>query len=284
MPNLIAYIPVLNRQYVEWLLRHRGSHLHLISQQLAESLLPRLKRNMIALDTKFVADLIVSQNLASRVTLLTERDAELRGLSFMAPQEDVIEVFASRYLQPYQHISYESIWGRWDMNAVLTNQPVIADVEVSVDEVDIQRMFALRQFANRSPDWWRQVAASAYCGHQLLAMAVNTHFPDEYEVMIYGDPAINREAGVNTKISLALHAEQGIVSRCAQMGIPTLGATLKVTTFPCADCARVIAASGFSEVVFEDGYSNLGAQETLKRAGVKLVRLNSAAQKHPAPA
>jgi hypothetical protein len=106
MKDLLAYIPVLNQQYLDWLLRHRGSHLHLISQQLAESLLPRLKRNMIALDTKFVADLIVSQNLASRVTLLTERDVVLRGLSFVAPQEDVIEVFAF-ISHRAQIISYE---------------------------------------------------------------------------------------------------------------------------------------------------------------------------------
>lgn len=284
MINLLAYIPVLNRQYMDWLLRHRGSHLHLISQSLAEHLLPRLARNLIALETSIVADIICSQNLMSKVTILEPSDSHVRGTHFVSPNEDLLEEFAKKILCPYQTIEYETIWGRWDMKAVLASQPVITDVDVSVDEVDIERMFALRQLANKSPDWWRQVAASAYRGDQLLAMAVNTHFPDEYEVMIYGDPAINREAGVNTKISLALHAEQGIVSQCAERGISTKGAVLKVTTFPCADCARVIAASGFSEVVFEDGYSNLGAQETLRRAGVRLIRLVSSKSKNPAPA
>lgn len=275
MENLIAYIPVINRQYVEWLGRHRGNHLYLISHRLASKLLPRLERNLIALDANLAASFFVQHGFVSKVTILNGCDETILGDHFVVPDEDLLERFVSKYLSPSQTVKYETIWGRWDMKAVIAQQPIIADIEVTSAEFEIANMSLLREVTSRSPDWWRQVCAAAYLDDQLIAMAVNTHGPTEYEVMIHGDPAINREAGVNTKISLALHAEQGIIAQCADLGISTRGAILKVTTFPCADCARLIAASGFSKVIFEEGYSNLGAQETLKASGVQLVRLLS---------
>ena len=281
MKDLLAYIPVLNRQYLDWLLRHRGSHLHLISQQLAESLLPRLKRNMIALDTKFVADLIVSQNLASRVTLLTERDVEPRGLSFVAPQEDVTEAYAFKYLQPYQHISYEMIWARWDMSAVKRARPVIPDCIVSLDEVDIFRIKAAERLSKQSPDWWLQIGAMIFRGDELIVCGWNSHLPTDYEAFVFGDTRLNFDAGdpAGMDAYLSLHAEEYCVTRCAQNGIPLEGTSMYINIFPCGRCARVIALSGIKRLYFREGSAFLKGFEILQGYGIEIIQV-----KHPAPA
>lgn len=53
-----------------------------------------------------------------------------------------------------------------------------------------------------------------------------------------------------TKYALVVHAEENALLRAARNGISIKGATLYVSLFPCAKCARVIANSGIRELVF----------------------------------
>ncbi len=98
MENLIAYVPVINRQYAEWLEHHRGGHLYLISHRLASKLLPRLERNLIALDTNLVASFFVQHGFASKVTILNGCDETIPGDHFVVPDEDLLEIFVDRFI------------------------------------------------------------------------------------------------------------------------------------------------------------------------------------------
>src|ERR1035437_7852802 len=51
MANLIAYLPFMNQRSLTWLGKYPGSSLFLIPQFEAETLLPRLSRNLAALPT-----------------------------------------------------------------------------------------------------------------------------------------------------------------------------------------------------------------------------------------
>jgi len=51
-----------------------------------------------------------------------------------------------------------------------------------------------------------------------------------------------------------LHAEQNVITYCAREGIPTKGATLYITHSPCKTCAKLIAQSGITEVVYSELY------------------------------
>lgn len=48
----------------------------------------------------------------------------------------------------------------------------------------------------------------------------------------------------------AIHSEVQAICNCAKNGIPTEGATIYVTRYPCESCARQIVAAGISKVVY----------------------------------
>lgn len=57
-----------------------------------------------------------------------------------------------------------------------------------------------------------------------------------------------------TEYGRAVHAEMEALLSCGRTGIPTRGATLYSTTFPCHNCAKHIVAAGISRVVFIEPY------------------------------
>lgn len=277
MKNLIAYIPTLNQRHIEWLSKHKECQLLLVTQAEAEKLLPRLSRNMSGIPTEMVARLILNEGLAQRVSFFNPKQfkADSQKVWFM-PDEDISHLLAEKYFSQFGcEIRYEMIWSRWDMRAVQAVQPVISDIEVSFDTLDLSFLHEIKDFADRGPDWWRRVGAAAVSAQGTrLVIARNTHMPNEYETYIFGDPSINRDAGQLGK-SCVLHAEQAVISECARFGYALEGGKILVSTFPCELCAREIAFSGIREVYFLEGYSSLNAQETLRSRGIRIVRVMS---------
>jgi dCMP deaminase len=279
--NLIAYIPTLNQRHLDWFKKHPDSRLFLITEKMAGALLPRLHRNMAALPSYMVAKMIEAAGVVQSVMLFDPEDDDPQlnhssGIwhNWIVADEDISRLVSEKYLVPANcSVVYESIWARWDMQAVHQSQPVIADVDISADEFDVDIMKKLRILSDQSPDWWRRVAAGIVnADGRVIATAYNTHMPNEYETYIFGDPALNRDAGEKGK-SCVIHAEQAAIIDCARLGFALLGAKIYVTTFPCEMCAREIAHSGIREVYFAEGYSSLNAQEVLRSRGVRIVQV-----------
>ncbi|KKQ77761.1 MAG: hypothetical protein A3A96_04035 [Candidatus Zambryskibacteria bacterium RIFCSPLOWO2_01_FULL_39_39] len=273
MDNLIAYIPVLNQQYAEWLKGHQRPSLFLIDQGLAEKLVPRLARNIIARSTARVLDNILSEMLVHDVSILTVVYPRIICYQPVMPNDDVSHAYAHEYRLTGQ--TFENVWGRWDMTAVTRQEPVIPDLEVSSEEIDRLRMESARKLAQASPDWWRQIGALAFRDGEVIACAYNAHKPNEYETALFSDPRINFDAGdpLGAEVYLSLHAEKGLIGVCAREGVRLKGASVYVTTFPCADCARYLAETQIKELFFSDGYSVLGGLRTLQAAGIRIVQV-----------
>lgn len=70
-----------------------------------------------------------------------------------------------------------------------------------------------------------------------------------------------------------IHAEQNCLSFAAKNGVSTNDCTLYITTAPCAQCAKLIIASGIKEVVYKEIYKNDLGLELLKEADVKVTCL-----------
>ncbi|MFY9493418.1 MAG: deaminase [Minisyncoccia bacterium] len=281
--NLIAYIPTLNQRHLSWFERHPDSDLFLIPQTEAERLLPRLARNMAALPTELVARMIFSERLVRQVRVFIpgwkDHHPNLSSpiwKSWILPDEDVSHLFAEKYLSPAGcSFTFEMIWARYDMEAVTRNQPVIPDFEISSSEFDQELMKRAIEISERSPDWWRTIGALAVSPDgRVLAVACNTHLPNEYETYIFGDPGLNRDAGKAGKYT-SIHAEEAVITRCARHGLALEGSHLYVTTFPCERCARQVAQAGVSRVFFRDGFSSLNAQDVLRVNNVKIIQVKT---------
>lgn len=57
-----------------------------------------------------------------------------------------------------------------------------------------------------------------------------------------------------TEFGRVVHAEMDALLSCSRAGIPTTGATIHCTTFPCHNCAKHIIASGIDRVVYVEPY------------------------------
>jgi dCMP deaminase len=284
MTNLIAYIPVLNQRHLDWFKKHRGSDLFLIPQSLAEELIPRLARNIVGVPTDLMAEMLCSAGIIKASVPEYHHDWACLQYSldiprdrWVLPDEDISHAFSEIYLEPYldmlgiDGLAFERIWARYDMQAVHAMQPVMEDFPLSAEVFDHQIMRRLKKETEKSPDWWRQIAAMAMTLDGQTVVACNTHLPTEYETYIFGDPRLNVDAGQKGKYC-SIHAEELVTTLCARHGYKLEGGTFYVTTFPCEGCARVIKESGAQHLYFLDGYSSLNAQDIL-RGHVKIIRV-----------
>jgi cytidine deaminase len=64
-----------------------------------------------------------------------------------------------------------------------------------------------------------------------------------------------------TEYGRVVHAEMDALTGCGRVGIPTAGATLYCTTFPCHNCAKHIVAAGIARVVYIEPYEKSRASE-----------------------
>ena len=53
-----------------------------------------------------------------------------------------------------------------------------------------------------------------------------------------------------------VHAEQNAIADCAKRGVSCKGCTAYITHYPCIICARLLLASGISNIKYLDDYKN----------------------------
>ncbi|WP_226667328.1 ComE operon protein 2 [Metabacillus litoralis] len=68
-----------------------------------------------------------------------------------------------------------------------------------------------------------------------------------------------------------IHAEMNAILQCAKFGVPTEGAEIYVTHFPCLQCCKALIQSGIKTVYYAVDYKNHPyAIELFAQAGVKV--------------
>ncbi|TLS39339.1 ComE operon protein 2 [Pseudalkalibacillus caeni] len=71
-----------------------------------------------------------------------------------------------------------------------------------------------------------------------------------------------------------IHAEMNAVIQCAKFGIPTNGAEIYVTHFPCLNCCKGLIQSGIKKVYYAEDYKNHPyALELFENAGVQVEQV-----------
>ncbi len=68
------------------------------------------------------------------------------------------------------------------------------------------------------------------------------------------DAGVDMRSGKNQELNICVHAEANAIAAAAKFGISTLSASLYTTTFPCADCAKLIISAGIYEIVYAETY------------------------------
>ncbi|WP_405101082.1 ComE operon protein 2 [Oceanobacillus sp. FSL H7-0719] len=71
-----------------------------------------------------------------------------------------------------------------------------------------------------------------------------------------------------------VHAEANALLQCAKFGVPTDGADIYVTHFPCLQCCKQLIQSGIQTVFYAEDYHNHEyAIELFEEAGVKTKKV-----------
>lgn len=71
-----------------------------------------------------------------------------------------------------------------------------------------------------------------------------------------------------------IHAEMNAIIQCAKFGVPTQGAEIYVTHFPCVQCCKSIIQSGIQKVYYAKDYKNNPyAIELFENAGVEMIHV-----------
>lgn len=71
-----------------------------------------------------------------------------------------------------------------------------------------------------------------------------------------------------------IHAEMNALLQCAKFGVPTAGAEIYVTHFPCLQCCKALIQAGIQTVYYAENYKNHPyAIELFEQAGVSVKQV-----------
>lgn len=80
--------------------------------------------------------------------------------------------------------------------------------------------------------------------------------------------------GVLVTKETTLHAEENLIIKLAKSATTSVDATIYITHQPCVKCARMIAAAGFSRLVYQHPYRDTTGTTLLKNYGVNIEEYN----------
>lgn len=273
MLPVVAYVPVIHQGYLE-LFAQYPDYLYVLDENVL-SLVPYLSRDVRACRPESIVAQARGLGFFREVRVVDRRflkSLKKTGMHVVMPDEDISREVANRFSLEAQ-VQFVSVFLRYDSTVVAKASVPNPHHTITQERAHADFMKRARVESKFSPDWWRQIGAVAVCKNRTLLSAHNKHFPAQQTAYIVGDPRTPFAPGERTDISLAGHAERMLIGSAARRGISLLGADLYVTTFPCPACAIQIAATGFSRVFYEGGYSLAQGDEILREHGVTLVRV-----------
>jgi dCMP deaminase len=189
------------------------------------------------------------------------------------PDEDVSRAIVEQYA--LKNVTFESVFLRWDKMPTLRENIIAPHRKITTDEFARSMMSVAIAESTKSSDWWRQIGTAIVRDGAVIALSHNKHLPTDYHLAINGDPRTIFDAGQHIDIATSIHSEALAVAQSAKNGVSLNGAEAFVTTFPCPNCARLLAEAGIQKVYYQKGYSLLDAEEILKAYGIEVVMVIS---------
>lgn len=266
-------VPVLHAGYLKFFaeLAPKVDTLYLFDAALlAES--EKLHKEIRAIDPDTMKGLIESLNVFGSVDMLTKESITSVAESvdrIITADEGISTGLVSQYF-PTANVETLPIFLRWDSSSVYSQQPV-ESVKTSSDEFDQKMMRLAQDEGKKTSDWWREVGAVLVKDRDVVMAQHNHHVPSDHTPYVNGDPRDVVEAGKDSHIATAMHAEQSIIVAAAKQGIALEGASLYLNVFPCPVCAKLVAYSGIKKVYYGSGHASLDGETILKTNDVELI-------------
>lgn len=269
---LIAFVPVLHKGYLE-LFKTYPEELGILGLDVIADY-TSLTRDLRIIDPQELKQAIEGLRIFPRVRVLSKADVIALGaanVNIVMPDEDVSRDLASKYFSDRVTFASAHIRNRWDKKFVNEENVISPQRVISKATADIELMKVANVEAEKSADWWRQIGAVLVKDGEVVYKNWNKHVPSDFHLAYNGDPRSNFDRGQRLDIYTSVHAEAGIIAKAAKEGIALEGTSIYTSTFPCPNCARLIAEAGIKTVYYQKGYSVLDAEEILAAYGIEIV-------------
>jgi len=266
---LLLYVPVLHEGYIKIFKKYSQEVecLYILGKDLIDEF-TFLEKEIRAISPDVIKVLIDSLNLFNSVQIIhKETLCEIIDSHIITANECLIKRLVEKYL-PNEEIQYDTVFLRWDESHVDVKKPINYE-SISTSEPDIQIIKLAEGESEKTSDWWRKVGAVVVKNGEILMSSHNRHVPSEHTNHAFGDIRDFIQSGKHSDISSALHAEQGIITQAAKTVLE--GASIYLTVFPCAVCAKMIAYSGIKKCYFSGGHASFDGEKVLKANGVELI-------------
>lgn len=268
--NLILYIPVIHRGYLDFLnqIRKRISVVYIIDEMFLEKL-SEFKPDIAAIDSNTVK-LLLNKLGFENISILSKNNVkQLQNKELIFVQDEISRNLYDRYLKK-EKVEWQSVFLRWDKDKILSEQP-LKDIPFSESSFDVEMMKQAYKEAEKSSEWWRRIGAVLVKNKKILFRTYNKDLPSDHTPYQVGEVRDFFRPGERQDLASTIHAEQKIIAQAAQEEFSIKGSSLYVTTFPCPICAKLIAFSGIKDLYFSEGGSNFDAKKVLDSAEVKIA-------------
>lgn len=266
-----GYIPVLHDGYITAFNRHPDAAIGVFNDEVLADNAPYLRKDIRALSPEDAKRAITG---LGREALILGRSALQEALRrpIIMPSDDISRAIIAA--NPEADITTEPVFLRWDRDNSTDPSIITPDrtIQISNNDPIIKR---LNSELVQSTNWWRHIGAVILDDTAIKLSAHNSSLPTEYTSWINGDPRITARKGESIERSIDIHAEARIIAEASKQGIALEGMTICVSTFPCPNCAKLIALSGIKSCYFVEGYSVLDGYSVLKDFGVEVVKLET---------
>lgn len=265
---LVAYIPALHAGYLQFFDKHTGAPVFVLGASFIDAY-PRLNRDLRALSPRQIASIL--SHLGYNATVLEVGGVQqLRAFKkIILPEEDVSVAFAKKYVP--RKASFENIFLRWEGIRPDKQKELTPDRTVSYEKLDQELMRRALSEGQKSADWWRQIGALLVKNKKILFASHIRYFPSDLALDIFGTPRMTVDFGERPDLYISMHSEADLIAQAGHAGVSTKGLSIYTSTFPCMNCAFLIARAGIKRVYYSAGYSNIDSENVLKNAGVELV-------------
>lgn len=275
-PDIFAHVPVIHAGYTTMFDRYPDSPIGVMDNTIT-SMLDYLRKDIRQLEVRQATRALQGMGYVAyelSVSHLEDAFGEASRKIIM-PDDDMARVLFAKY-NIEASTTLDPTFLRWDRQNTRANVDIVPDRIIKIDDLltpdDI--VGAMKAESEKSSDWWRHVAAGLVHDGKLI-LAHNHALPNENTNWIEGDPRILARRGEDIDLSLFIHAESSLVAEMARLGISTQGKEIFVSTFPCPNCAKLLAESGFSKVYFMEGYAMLDGQRVLHDYDIEIVKIDT---------
>lgn len=276
MKAVFAYIPVVHSGTLSFLVKYKELPILLLDNEEGKKENPYLERDIRALPASLIKKELEAHGFTT-IEVIPPNQIVQRVEAFeslIIPHDEIVDFFLEKYA-PQTKVEKVNMFLRWTKQISTTENEVPHDRTIATGEFENGVLLDLEDEAQKSPDWWRQIAAAIVKDDKVVATAFNAHFPNQHALSLNGDPRSNLDAGQGAGIYTSIHAEASVLAKAARMGIAVDGADMYVTTFPCPTCARSLVEAGIARIFYKKGYSLLDAEEVLKGSGIEIILVKS---------